>query len=67
MMKFDILELLNDEYPQHLSVDEEFFHEFMKDMPNGDIHINNLHSLKKFFILVTFDVSKLEIFNDLIE
>ena len=29
--------------------------------------INNLHSLKKFFILVTFDVSKLEIFNDLIE
>ena len=25
-MKFDILELLNDEYPQHLSVDEEFFH-----------------------------------------
>lgn len=45
-MKFDILELLNDEYPQHLSVDEEFFHEFMKDMPNGDIHINNLHSLR---------------------
>lgn len=45
-MKIDLLKVLNDLYPNGLSVNEDFFCDFMKDMPNGQAHITNLHSIK---------------------
>jgi hypothetical protein len=44
-MKFDVLDLLRDQYPLVLNKKSDFVKSCLKDLPNSETHLNNFDEL----------------------